>query len=391
MKGQVDRDRTTGRLIERALRPGGESVSTISCPDAETLAAWIAGGLGPVEQNRTETHVADCARCQAQLAAMARMPSALPTAVPRWRLNGILTWLAPLAVGAAAVAIVVWFQRTSPQQLPSKIVPPGVASPMTAPQPVQPSIGSAASADGLERPADAGSRPSNKTVKDRRLAGSDGVLNEGRVPSASSPAVPPRRESDRPLDALTESVQTQTQPPPPPPSERPKSVVARSGAAGELARTTTFAAQSSAIIIEIASPDRAIRWRITQGTLVQRSTDAGSTWETQSTGNAAQLTAGASPAPSVCWLVGRAGVVLLTNDGASWHRLKFPEAVDLIAVSATDADTASVTAADGRVFTTQDGGTTWTAPAPREFSTITSIRSIGAPRSTTARPNRSAC
>jgi len=123
-------------------------------------------------------------------------------------------------------------------------------------------------------------------------------------------------------------------------------------------------------IVEIASPDPAIRWRITQGTLVQRSTDAGSTWEIQSTGNAAQLIAGASPAPSVCWLVGRAAVVLLTTDGRSWHRLKFPEAVDLMAVRATDADTASVTVADGRVFTTQDGGNTWTTPPPNEFSPL---------------------
>ena len=78
------------------------------------------------------------------------------------------------------------------------------------------------------------------------------------------------------------------------------------------------------------------------------------------------LTAGASPAPSVCWVVGRAAVVLLSTDGRSWRRLAFPEAVDLIAVRAVDATTASVTTADGRTLTTHDGGSTWVATALQE-------------------------
>jgi len=66
-----------------------------------------------------------------------------------------------------------------------------------------------------------------------------------------------------------------------------------------------------------------------------------------------------SPSPSVCWLVGGAGTVLLSTDGRSWRRLAFPETVDLLSVAATDQDNASVTTADGRVFVTADGGQSW--------------------------------
>jgi photosystem II stability/assembly factor-like uncharacterized protein len=109
---------------------------------------------------------------------------------------------------------------------------------------------------------------------------------------------------------------------------------------------------------EIVSPDSTVRWRVA-GSVVQRSTNGGSSWDTVSTGLAAQLTAGASPATAVCWLVGRGGVVLLSTDGRNWRRVAFPEATDLSAIIARDARTASVTTADGRTFNTTDAGVTW--------------------------------
>ncbi len=93
--------------------------------------------------------------------------------------------------------------------------------------------------------------------------------------------------------------------------------------------------------------------------VVEYSEDAGATWEATPTGVGTDLMAGASPSGTVCWVVGRAGIVLLTTDGRQWQRLMFPLAVDLAAIQATDARTATVTAMDGRRFTTVDGGTTW--------------------------------
>jgi photosystem II stability/assembly factor-like uncharacterized protein len=112
----------------------------------------------------------------------------------------------------------------------------------------------------------------------------------------------------------------------------------------------------------IVSSNPARQWRIVPGGpggAVQRSTDGGSTWQTQMTGVSVTLAAGASPTPSVCWLVGPAGTVVLSTDGSSWRRLGFPEVADLVSVTATDDKTATVTAADGRLFSTADGGLTW--------------------------------
>ncbi len=77
------------------------------------------------------------------------------------------------------------------------------------------------------------------------------------------------------------------------------------------------------------------------------------------TGATVELTAGASPSPAVCWVVGRNGTVLRTIDGRNWTAVNIPEAADLVSVEATDASIAVVTTADGRRYQTSDGGRTW--------------------------------
>ena len=111
---------------------------------------------------------------------------------------------------------------------------------------------------------------------------------------------------------------------------------------------------------EIASPDPSIRWRLT-GTRVERTSDGGASWALVPTGATEPLAAGSAPTATVCWLVGRGGAVFITTDGRQWARIAFPEAVDSVAIRATDARSASVTTADGRTFRTTDGGVTWAA------------------------------
>jgi photosystem II stability/assembly factor-like uncharacterized protein len=111
--------------------------------------------------------------------------------------------------------------------------------------------------------------------------------------------------------------------------------------------------------VEFSFPNSNVRWRIVAGTTVERSIDGGVTWQAQSTGATGRLTAGAAPSVTVCWLVGASGLVLMTRDAQAWERVAFPEAIDLRAVAAVDGLRATVTAADGRVFSTTDGGKTW--------------------------------
>ncbi len=94
--------------------------------------------------------------------------------------------------------------------------------------------------------------------------------------------------------------------------------------------------------------------------MIQRSADQGATWDRLSSGATEDLTAGAAPSPTVCWIVGRAGTVLRSTDGREWQRVTFPEHTDLVAVQAADSVAATVTTADGRTFRTSDGGRTWT-------------------------------
>ena len=111
--------------------------------------------------------------------------------------------------------------------------------------------------------------------------------------------------------------------------------------------------------VEIMSPEPAFRWRLFDPATIQRSTDGGVTWRPQVAPAGIVLTAGTSPARNVCWIVGRGGAVVLSTDGTTWQLRPFPEAVNLTAVRAIDARTATVTTSDGRQFSTTDGGATW--------------------------------
>lgn len=122
----------------------------------------------------------------------------------------------------------------------------------------------------------------------------------------------------------------------------------------------------------VTSPDGSVVWRIAPGGLVARSVDGGSTWLAQppgvsrellagSAGRSKELLAGSAPSAAVCWIVGREATIIVTTDGAHWTTRPFPERVDLVAVEATDASSATVTTRDGRRFATQDGGATWSA------------------------------
>jgi photosystem II stability/assembly factor-like uncharacterized protein len=63
----------------------------------------------------------------------------------------------------------------------------------------------------------------------------------------------------------------------------------------------------------------------------------------------------------VCWLIGSSGLVMVSADGVAFARVPIGERVDLTVINAIDARTATVTAADGRRFRTDDSGRTWRA------------------------------
>ena len=95
---------------------------------------------------------------------------------------------------------------------------------------------------------------------------------------------------------------------------------------------------------------------------IEYSQDGGRSWIPVRLTSGDVITAGASPSPQVAWLIGRQGLVLLATDGTNFTRLPFPERVDLIAITATNARRATVTTTDGRTFITDDNGRNWRNP-----------------------------
>jgi photosystem II stability/assembly factor-like uncharacterized protein len=73
------------------------------------------------------------------------------------------------------------------------------------------------------------------------------------------------------------------------------------------------------------------------------------------------LLTGSATSESVCWIVGRAGAILLTTDaGAHWKLLSSPLKEDLGGIRPMDALHATIWNARGtKYFATSDGGLTW--------------------------------
>jgi hypothetical protein len=147
----------------------------------------------------------------------------------------------------------------------------------------------------LDKRADQGQRQAPLQEKESSAA-ADSAAAAGAPPvrnQSAEKAEAPQENAPAPLAA----------PAAPPPLRRELSAEGRTPAA-----------------IEAQSPDPAIRWRIVNGTRIERSTDS----------------------------------------GTSWQALVFPEATELTAIRALSATAATVTTADNRQFRTDDAGKTWT-------------------------------
>jgi hypothetical protein len=270
--------------------------------------------------------------------------------------------LVPLT--AAAAAILVWFATDGPDmEAPTQLArteqparPPEARE--TAPPP----------AAALPPARDQGqSRPAEEARSDESLAKSEpdatGDLprtGPARLADASEPPerqvtvrVPADAAGNVIIDGVSATAARQAAPPPPLASVRmsaPASPPAPQAATESLARA----------LVDVVSPDPAVRWRIHPDGRVERTATGGASWAPVALPTDASITAGAAPSSDVCWLVGRSGGVFVSEGEGPPRRVSFPETTPLAAVTATDAASAAITTEDGRVFATTDGGATWT-------------------------------
>jgi hypothetical protein len=475
-------DQSMERLLRRALAAGDRAHATGACLDADTLSAWADGALTAGERLAAETHAADCARCQAVLAAMVRTELPAAPEATRSRMRQWLTWLTPVAAAATAVAFWVAVDRTNIQtpelsRAPAASAPaappvatPGPGSSNAAPTETESRTSSLAKEtdkDLRDRSADlkasnersprlnardderAAEKPAERFRADE-LKRSDQerglVPAPSRVPAAAPAAPPPPAAPVAPPGAMAEKVtvqsgtpavqtantpaqnttqnaaqnaaqnalpqtaQTQTATPAGQTQQqaragqdaqaaarqggvaeqvvvdsRRKDGAAGRGAAGGGAAGARAAEPAreeplrqvegfygAAAVLQVMSPDPSVRWRVLAGLTLQRSIDGGKSWQEDKAEiarriiagdkaeTARRIIAGVAPSPTVCWLVGQKGLVMLTTDGRTWQQVPFPQAVDLKEVRASDARAAAITTSDGRVFSTGDGGKTWT-------------------------------
>jgi len=406
-----DRDRSIELLLRQRRQDDADLTPSTQCADAETLAAWVDGSLSRQALADVEQHAASCARCQALLASMAKTTPAVE-ARPWWRAV-TAKWLVPVA--AVATALVVWVSierrpehsvTASPTPAPATASTPVADSVVAAENPQQAPARAKSAADESKRDAavdQAAAARSAGAFADRKMAAPlqrmdaldkiDAISPLPGLPGGSAGGIastppPPSPPQPAPTNAAAAA------PPESPrgalattPPSQPKAAADALGVA-ESVRVIPEAANKElsagragtraafAAPLEIRAPQADYRWRIVPPSGIQRSTDGGVTWSAvdavapRSQGQQASevaiagpqmvLTAGSSPSRDVCWIVGRAGLVLVTTDGATWQRRPIPEAADLTTVRAVDARAATVTTADGRQFTTLDAGATWT-------------------------------
>ena len=308
----------------------------MNCLDAETLAAWMDGGLTGAPLQEVEAHVAGCDRCQMLLGAMGRTRAAVP-AVPEARApRRWLAWGVPLA--AAATAIAIWVAvpqqlNTTPVPLPAPSAERAKNKPAVepfAPSAAPPSAGPVAPE---RRAAPLARRDAASPLEDRQASAPPSAA---AVPPPTAPPSPP---------APAESLQK---------SEAPAGV-AESVPVAPAAPESQTAQAAGATANRIAGRVAALASPATPS--IQ--TLCGQGWTVAPPDVTDRLTAGSSPSPNVCWVVGRGGLVRLSTNRQAWQAIRFLDMTDLAGVQASDARAATITTVDGRSFKTVDGGMTW--------------------------------
>ena len=284
----------------------------MNCLDAETLAAWFDDGLSGAALEDARSHVAACARCQALVGAMGRTRAAVPSPESQPSRRWWLAWAVPAA--AAATAVALWIAVPRPTNvavtsLPSASVEKEQVQPQSAPP--------AAASSPAEVPAAPRPRP-ERELRDRSASATPPLSKQEAADNA--------RQAP---SALNEAVAVRPAAAPP---------------AAENERTAAFGGQQARTLAAAASEF------------------CGGGWPAPPADVASAITNGSARSTAVCWIIGRAGTVLRSTDQRSWQRLNFPVMVDLTSVNATDAQSASVVTADGRTFSTVDGGLSWNQP-----------------------------
>jgi hypothetical protein len=281
--------------------------------EAEVMAAWSEGRLPASEATAVESHLAGCGRCQEVLAVFARSEPGPAEAghyvnpadagrhvesgfsrIDRW--FGV-RWRWAIPVAAAATAAAIWV--AVPEQEPADSFERTVES--TIESPAVPNTPAA---------ADTAAPPSaNQSATARRDAPLDRLEPAQRKEAPAAKTERFEAADTREVREREQDLRAEAAPPPAAPA------AARQAAAATLAAPPPTA--------EAVSPDPNVRWRIQPPGRLERSTNAGKTWEAVPLPDAFNVTSVTAPAPQAAILTGADGRQFRTDDqGKTWNLLQ---------------------------------------------------------------------
>lgn len=346
-------------MIRGTLRR--ETAAAEPCPDADVLAAFHDGSLPSADRRRIEAHAADCARCAAHLALLARTEPDAAAGSP-WRRHW--TWAVPLATAATVAAIWVAVPARHdevPQAADSRgrieSAPlsgddrrPAIAA--SEPTVVAPTPAPESSPARATQTAPTTPTVARKTEEARALA--DAPPPAGSAAAARQPAAPAERDERAPGLAAERIAEDKTAamtaaPAPPPTAPAPG---ARDNRA-ELERTAP-----QALALQEARASARLRFG---SRAVERSLDGGVTWTTEALPTTVPMRVGGCAGGDVCWAAGAAGAIVRREAGGRWLVVTPPAQADIVHLEVHGPDHVTIATADGRRFETRDGGRSWDA------------------------------
>ena len=313
--------------VRRGLRATVESH-----PDVNLLAAFSERTLANPERDLVLGHLARCAECRevVTLAIPLLAPIQMEVRPARsWR--PVLAW-SGLAACAAIAAGVLWMPRTGHetyiQQAKNEapVIQKAITPPSSSPVPQLPAP--PAVKDKSEESAKLstlGKLQSSPATRDRAVGQTEPMAAMQKDEKTSSEPVPQMRES-----------------------------------------FAAAAAPNAEIANKISLDDRYPHWTLNSDGTLLRSLNAASAWKkVEVPGNTAMLHAIATIGPEV-WVGGSGGVIYHSADtGSHWQHVT-PSfggqtlADDVIGIAFTTPQQGKLTTRQQQVWTTSDGGKTWT-------------------------------
>jgi hypothetical protein len=298
------RDASIDTFLHSSLRRGQVGRGSAGrCVEPETLAAWAEGSLSRAESAAVEAHVADCAACQQVLAVFARTstaPAEPQSLWQRWRLG----WAVPLAAAATAAAIWVAVpdDRKDPIQDAFTVAdsPPSSQPDLTEPK--------TESAD-----VKAPSAPLERSEARARRAADSSLRAQAEKPEV-------RQEKD---DADRQGLARESANAAAPAAPQAAAARAETQTAATLSDAAAPAQQRAAAFApaEVISPDPSVRWRVLPSGQLERSTNAGQSWEPATLSQ--KVTAVRAPSAAIAIAATADGREFRTDDqGKTWNLLQ---------------------------------------------------------------------